>query len=134
MGLVISHDAFEGAYSAFNRLRQFILLGTGGSYPPHKDDSLDSERWYFGNGFTNDSNPALYEFMCHSDCDGEIIPEVARKLAAELEELLPELEKIAEGLEAAGHIQGQGGYLKVTQRLIKGCKRAFELNEPLEFY
>ena len=35
MGLDVSHDAFHGAYSAFNRLRQFVCAATGGSFPPH---------------------------------------------------------------------------------------------------
>lgn len=35
MGLDTSHDAFHGAYSAFNRLRQEVSRARGGSFPPH---------------------------------------------------------------------------------------------------
>lgn len=35
MGLDCSHGAFHGAYSAFNRFRQFICAVIGGSFPPH---------------------------------------------------------------------------------------------------
>ena len=35
MGLDTSHDAFHGAYSAFNSLRQEVAHVVGGSYGPH---------------------------------------------------------------------------------------------------
>jgi len=44
MGLDTTHDAFHGAYSAFNRFRQIVCRAIGGSFPPHflmnKDGSL----------------------------------------------------------------------------------------------
>jgi hypothetical protein len=46
MGLDCSHDAFHGAYSAFNSFRKFICKAIGGSFPPHEDKTLDGDSWY----------------------------------------------------------------------------------------
>ena len=71
MGLDISHDAWHGAYSAFNRFRQKVAQAMGGSYPPHYiydkigyrlyegadpdlpiiNKELDGNTWYWGDGF-----------------------------------------------------------------------------------
>jgi hypothetical protein len=133
MGLDISHDAFSGAYSAFNRLRQTIAAAMGGSFPPHANKELypDDNYWYSGEDYARNSHPGLYEFMSHSDCDGVILPGVAAQLADELEELLPKIESM--GLIDSGHIAGAGGYPAVVRRLITGCRLAAERNEPLEF-
>lgn len=134
MGLDISHGTFSGAYSAFNRFRGFIAAGTGGSYPPHEDKSLDPNMWFFGEGFTKKTHPGLWELLCHSDCDGKITPHRCKQLAAELDELMPKLVELAETKYAsAGHIARDGGYIEVTKNFIAGCKLAAELKEQLRF-
>ena len=75
-------------------------------------------------------NTGLHEFMSHSDCDGEISPVMCLKIANELEQLLPALEKMGDG---AGHIARAGGYGGATRKFIAGCRLAAENNEPLEF-
>ena len=78
MGLDVSHDAFSGAYSSFNRFRQAIAKAMGGSYPPHEKETdddgkpLDRDMWYWGSGFSRATHPGLYCLLSHSDCDGEI--------------------------------------------------------------
>jgi len=131
MGLDISHDAFCGAYSAFNRFRQAALKAFGGSWPPHDNESLEPGRWYWES--SKEENPGLYEFFCHSDCDGEIEPELCGKLADELELLLPKIEELEGMFPAGGHIERNGGYAQVTKDFIAGCREAHSLNEPLEF-
>ncbi len=99
MGLDCSHNAFSGAYSAFNRLRQFVCAATGGSFPPHwmygpngeilRDPDgatryhtqIPSDRFQCGEGYTRDKWPGLFEFLTHSDCDGEISGDTPRKQA-----------------------------------------------------
>lgn len=130
MGLDISHDAFTGAYPAFNRLRQAIAIAMEGRFPPHEDPSLDDTRWYCADEYAPETHPGLYEFMSHSDCDGEIDPEMCLKLAEELEKLLPELDKME---RSSGHIARDGGYGAVTRRLITGCRAAAAADESLVF-
>lgn len=152
MGLDTSHDAFHGAYSAFNRFRQIVCQAAGGSFPSHYkrnddgsyvrdeaglfviDNSLDGENWYIGDEYSEESHPGLWAFLCHSDCDGEIPPETCVKVAADLEALLPEIERLEtiHGL-GGGHIEGRGGFSEVTRKFIAGCRDAASENEPLVF-
>lgn len=150
MGLDCSHDAFHGAYSAFNRLRQVVAQSIKGSYGPHylyhfrgepakdkqswfiRDESLDENHWYWGPGYSKETNPGLYEFFCHSDCDGEISPEMCVTVADELEAILPKIEAIDDG--GAGHIAARGGYTEVVRKFIAGCREAASAGEPLDFH
>ncbi len=150
MGLDCSHDAFHGAYSAFNRLRQCVAEAMGGSYPSHWQylaggtlayDShgkvcykpgLDDERWYWGDGYSAETHPGLMEFLRHSDCDGEISPEMCVKVADDLEALLPKIEAL--GWSPPGHIAARGGFVEVTRKFIAGCRAAAAAGEPLCFY
>lgn len=149
MGLDCSHDAFHGAYSAFNRLRQFVCHAIGGSFPPHwkydehgvlierfapslASDMRDmQEGMYYAGEYTNEEWPGLHEFLGHSDCGGEISPESCVIVANDLERLLPEMQKLK--WRASGHIEGAGGYIAVINRFIAGCRKAAENNEPLRF-
>lgn len=133
MGLDCSHDAFHGAYSSFNRFRQFVAKAIGGSYPPHEDKSLDEDFWYFDDSYNRESHPGLYEFFTHSDCDGEISPEMCTVVANELESIMPQIEKLADTHQSSGHILRDGGYVEVTKRFIAGCRSAAEENVSLEF-
>lgn len=137
MGLDCSHDAWNGSYSAFNRLRKFVCASTGGSFPPHGPGSDLADDW-MRVGPTDDDNeyseetwPGLWEFLTHSDCDGEISPEMCVKVADDLERLLPKMEAI--GGDGGGHISVRGGFVAVVRRFIDGCRRAAEANEPLTF-
>lgn len=142
MGLGVSHGAFRGAYSAFNRLRQEVARAVGGSYPPHWEygpqgeivGSLPALRddWiYWADDYTPEDHPGILEFLTHSDCDGEIPPEMCVKVADELEELLPRVAQL--NSVAAGHLANAGGYVEVLKKFIAGCREAAAANEPLEF-
>jgi hypothetical protein len=136
MGLDTTHDAFHGAYTAFNRFRQAICKAMGGSFPPHETEFFtDGERirpdlWHWGPGYNAQSHPGLNELLLHSDCDGLLSPKVCRLLADELESLLPQISALGDG---GGHIADQGGYGGVCRKFINGCRLAAENNEPLEF-
>jgi hypothetical protein len=152
MGLDCSHDAFHGAYSAFNRLRQFVCAATGpdGSYPPHyqytadgglqdgpnglllRRTDLDDNMFYIGDEYGQESHPGLWEFLTHSDCDGEIAPEMCVKVADDLERLLPKMEAMT--WASHGHIAARGGFLEVVRKFIAGCRAAAAANEPLAFH
>lgn len=149
MGLDCSHDAFHGAYSAFNRMRQFVCAATGGSFPPHwmhgpngdllKDDAgnirkhdLDDNYFQCGEDYARVEWPGLYEFLEHSDCDGEIDPAMCVKVADDLERLLPKMEALR--WESFGHIAARGGFIEVVRKFIAGCRAAAAENEPLDFH
>ena len=133
MGLDCSHDAFHGAYSAFNRFRQAICAAMDGSHPPHDEnhEDLSAERWYWGPGYDPDTHPGLYVLLCHSDCDGSISPAHCILIADELEALLPAIAK-TDGY-GGGHIEAAGGIIAVTQKFIDGCRWAVREWEDLEF-
>ena len=149
MGLDCSHDAFYGAYSAFNRLRQFVCAATGGSFPPHwihyangefmRDSAGDTLKrtdvadrmWIFGEGFERDEYPGLFEFLAHSDCDGEISSEMCVKVADDLERLMPRMNELR--WNSYGHIAHQGGFVPVIRKFIAGCRAAAVAGEPLRF-
>jgi len=131
MGLNCSHGAFDGAYSAFNRFRQIVMKAAGGSWPPHEDKSLSNSKFYWGEGYCEESHPGLAIFFSQSDCDGEISPGDCLLVVNDLEQLLDKIKDL--DTESWGHIEKQGGFYAVTKRFIDGCKRAHGLNEPLLF-
>ena len=149
MGLRCSHDAFHAAYSAFNRLRQFVCAATGGSFPPHwvqgptgellKDEhgntryhtQLRGDHFQCGDDYPRSEWPGLYEFLAHSDCDGEIDPAMCTKVADDLERLMPQLEALR--WNSYGHIALRGGFVEVVRKFIAGCRAAAAANEPLRF-
>ena len=134
MGLDTTHDAFHGAYSAFNQFRRFIAKGMGGSYPPHEDKKLDNNFWYWDDEYNENTHKGLFILLNHSDCDGEISSEDCLNVANDLESLLPKLEKLAETEPVGnGHLARDGGYIQVTKNFINGCRLEYSRNEPLEF-
>ena len=140
MGLSTTHDAFRGAYSAFNRFRKKVADAIGGSFAPHDNPELDPKYWYWWAGegeknpfgYSKETHPGLYEFFMHEDCEGEISPEKCILVADELEALLPNIARIDDG--GGGHIEYAGGYVAVTKRFIAGCRRAAAAGEPLIFH
>jgi hypothetical protein len=127
MGLNVSHNAFNGAYSAFNRFREAVCKATGGHWC---DEISGYDYWKFGEGYTSKSHPGLYEFLKHSDCDGEISSELAAKCADEMEALLPALEAQGDG---GGHLSRNGGYAGTARKWIEGCRQAAADSEELSF-
>lgn len=133
MGLSVSHDAFDGASSAFNGLRQIVARAIGGSSPPHvdKEKCTDEDMWYFDGPYSQETHPGLWIFLNHSDWDGEISWLDATAVAKDLEQLLPEIAKQEDGTH--NHIQRVGGYVAATEKFIAGCRAAFSLKESLMF-
>jgi len=139
MGLDCSHGAFNGAYSSFNRFRKFIVAATGGSWPPHAPGFALSDNMYRVGATEDDADyaredwPGLYELLDHSDCDGEIAPEMCTKVADDLERLMPAFEDLEHRTEpAGGHLQ-HTGYVGAIRKFIAGCRLAAASDEPLEF-
>lgn len=157
MGLDCSHNAWQGAYSAFMNWRKMLAKVAGlpplelmdGFYAPLNSGVLPT--LYHGTttkdpAFGPDSRPhmadlddrlpirwdclkpnPLYELLFHSDCDGEIAADRCGPIADALEALIPLLPD--EG--AGGHI---GHWRKKTQQFVDGLRAAASAGEALEFH
>ena len=147
MGLAISHDAWHGAYSAFNRWRRKMAHVAG--FPPlDLMEGFWNGDWIFeqekkrteGKSYNmvplwESELPIKWEalrpdpltaLLNHSDCDGTISPDDVAKIADRLEQLLPFLPKEPDG----GHV---GDWRATTQEFIDGCRLAASAGESLEF-
>lgn len=125
MGLNVSHGAFNGAYSAFNRMRIAVCKATGGG-----EIETNGEKFFsVGPGFEFESHPGLLEFLGHSDCEGDIDPSACKLVARDLRkvaELMPDAEDV-------GHIAAVGGMRAAVIKFAEGCERAADAGEPLVF-
>lgn len=152
MGLDISHDTWTGSYSAFMRWRQKIaevagmpplVLMEGFYIPGSYSDPFSELRHYFKIGGSGENyfkswsdqlpikwdalKPSpLHILLYHSDCDGDIKYGDAKKIADELEKLLP----LLEGQDGGGHI---GDYVEKTKAFIAGCRLAYSKKQKLLF-
>lgn len=151
MGLDCSHDAWSGAYSAFNRWRDQVARAAGYAiWPVIYDDCKLSNGSGFGRdtimidwGHVTEENlmgvwaetptDPLIVLIAHSDCDGDIHPAQAVPLADRLEGLLPELDAIEAEVASMGHMAARGGLRGCTEKFITGLREAAAANEPLEF-
>ena len=148
MGLDCTHDAWSGAYSAFDRWRRKVAELKG--LPPLElmegfyvaDNSFDPLRWLAG--YTNDEltlstlkelqrrlpikwdvlkpDPIHY-LLWHSDCDGIIEWWFCKDIADSLEEVIP--------LMPSGHIQD---WKQTTQNFVDGLLVAYYNYEHLGFH
>lgn len=121
MGLDTTHDAWHGAYSAFERwLGQ--IANAGRVDLPERPLTAAHIR---GDWDYTPADPLVY-LLAHSDCDGHIHPEHAAQIADRLEEILPNLPDGSGG----GHI---GDWREKTRTFIAGCRAAAVAGERLEF-
>lgn len=129
MGLTVSHNAFDGAYSAFKRLRIAVIKAANGSYPPHRDkvNFPDNNCWYVDDEYTRENYPGLWAFLEHSDCDGEIPWQMCGNVATDLRVLLNKVTTNGEGHLAK--LGTRGTLLK----FIEGCELASQRHENLLF-
>lgn len=148
MGLDCSHNAWNGAYSAFMRWRA-RLAEVAGLPPIELMEGFFNERetLYFGQDLNNEiwggklamlqkglpirwdclKPSTLHELLYHSDCDGEIATDRCGPIADELEKLIPLLPDQDDG----GHI---GNWREKTKQFVTGLRAAAAAGEPLEFY
>ena len=134
MGLDCSHGAFHGAYSSFNRLRQEIARECGGSFPPHEDPKLDPNCWYWhASEVPAEHREGMQEFLNHSDCDGEVSPEMCVKVAGALEWVAARLRVSGDGHLKRHGLGEVGGTRSAAEKFAAGCRAAAEKGESLAF-
>lgn len=131
MGLDTTHEAWHGPYSRFNRWRNELARVAGYTIVPagggldHPDIAWDEITLANIQGdWTKGVEPAdaLVYLIAHSDCDGEIRPEQAAKLAPRLEELLLLLP------------EGDEDWRPHTRRFIDGLLSAVAEGVAVEFW
>ena len=147
MGAWVSHGAWSGSYSSFNRWRTQVASAAGYWVLPipkfSEGESGDSRlTWHYPFIIIDwghiepkqlqgewDETPAdpLMVLIAHSDCSGVLYPEQAVPLADRLEELLSVVEN--EGEEIRGVMNAKS----LTEKFIRGLRLAVEKNEFLEF-
>lgn len=135
MGLDCSHDAWHGAYSAFDRWRQ-KLAEVAGLPPLDLMDGFYGSRCRLKYPDIDSKLPIswdclkpspLHELLSHSDCDGEIAPDRCGPIADALEALIP----LLPDEEDTGHI---GIWKEKTAQFVKGLRAAAAAGEPLDFH
>lgn len=128
MGITISFGGFHGGYHSFNMFRQAVARAIGGSYPPHDDPELDPKRWYWKTSGDGERYPGLTVFFTSDDSGCSILPRDCRKIAAEMEPLIPILDTYGLG---PSHIARQGGYGQCARNYIAACREAVRLRRRL---
>lgn len=131
MGLDVSHNCWEGAYSAFMRWREELARLAGmpplqmmeGFTPRFAAPETPIISWE-----ALRPDPALHALLNHSDCDGELPAEICAPLADRLEELLA---AAPADLNLGGHI---GNFHDKTRQFITGLRDAAAAGEAVEFY
>ena len=125
MGLDVSHDCWQGAYSSFHQFRDRIAKVAGIALDEMRGFSLSR------GGISWDSlqPDALHTLLNHSDCDGYIEAADCAPLADRLEEILPLLaeETDKDDREAAWYVQK-------ARQFIDGLRLAAAAGERVEFY
>ena len=138
MGLNVSHDAWDGAYSAFSRWRNKIAEVAGYTIADevkfkdgHVERDLILMDWgrvtleHLEGKWEKTPEDPLVVLFAHYDTDGYIFPQQGMPLADALEKLLPKLDE-----PDFGHIKN---YKTATERFIKGLRLAAKRNEKLTF-
>ena len=104
MGLYCSHGAWHGAYSRFNRFRQYLARTVGGSFPPHEPDFVEDDGsppnpndWYWDDEVVPEHETGFRLLLDHSDCDGELSPGECVLVAAWLRWAIPHLPEEVNG-------------------------------------
>lgn len=130
MGLYVSHNAYQGSYTGFSRMRLEIIKAAG--YPIREYETefgykwkyadLDWESFSRGNLYgkwVDVPDDPLLILIAHHDHDGRIYREHCGILAARLEEVIPLIE--------------DEYWRKTAYTFLEGLKAAHFLNEPLTF-
>lgn len=122
MGLDVSHDAWNGAYSRFNRFRATIAASCGGVWFPGGPFSNDKWSYFSAEKVPTEHHAGMAVFMEHSDCDGEISPADCVRVAAWLRWVAPSLPREPEDMASW------------AERFAAGCEAAAAAGEALGFH
>ena len=145
MGLDVSHDCWNGAYSAFMRFRSNLAAAIG-------IDIMNMEN--FGGKqipWPSKTDEPLVILLNHSDCDGTIAVEDLIPLADRLDQVAKLIEagpppddmtgmsmEMKDGALSVqrhgGHLTRNGGTVGAARTFAKGCRLAASRNEIVDFH
>lgn len=128
MGLNVSHNCFNGAYSSYNEWRRVIAKHAGIENLGEMEGFMKGKfpNWQKGTRPWTDLKPdILHTLINHSDCDGEIFHIDCKPLALRLTEILPLIERNDEHPYACDY--------RTTQNFINGLMSAHEKNHNVIF-
>ncbi len=122
MGLDVSHDCWQGSYSAFNTWRWWLAKRAGFNL---------NEMQGFGGFLEWNRADNLTILLDHSDCEGSIDVKDCAPLAERLQELLPnDSERITNALLGE---ENEDWKIEALRQFIKGLRLADECGEDVEF-
>lgn len=150
MGVTLSHDAYDGSYSGFDGLREFLFALAGYGDLSAVDDYLPTEEDDGSPVEVPDNAPRLkdvmpkseplYPLFTQDDTEGRIrnaaLPPLARRLRRLVVEHPDETAEIYGGIaspEGIAIFQPEAGrpWKDLVLRLAEGCERAHDASEDL---
>ena len=118
MGLNTSHGAWDGPYSSFNNFRRWLANQIGINLSDYAGYMHGGEK-----DLTTIDHPLMPLFN-HSDCDGILTPDECRQIARGLKQVI----------DAAPKNNENHCHLEAAERFRKGCIKAANAKENLEFH
>lgn len=139
MGLDCTHDAWHGAYSAFDRFRKMLWDASGGELGYYeRSEGINehgpacwAQEWpesCFEGEWAEYPEDPLLVLMIHSDCGGAIKHDITLRLAERLEELAPLLPAYG-----AGHLSPPNHPRERAFQFARGLREAHAEGEDLRF-
>ena len=133
MGLGITHDSWQGAYSSFGVFREALAREAG------IGDPFKIGRFRFTNGnlwgdWEETPEDPLWVLLVHYDCEGIIRARDAGPLADRLEKIMENMKSDHPDPENSGIHWVEARLRATTQQFINGLRAASAAEEDLEFY
>lgn len=128
MGLDISHDCWNGAYSGFNTFREALhdAIGITWAHLPYRDMTPKQIDGYWDGvlpTFPDGHHDPLLYLLIHQDCEGVLELEYLEPLRNRLIELVPAIEAT-----------GDDYVINHLHQFIKGLGKAIKRGEDVEFH
>ena len=114
MGLDTSHDCWHGAYSSFHEWRKLLAQAIGIADLDEMEGFGGTKSW---SPYTKDP---LFVLLSHSDCDGFIAWQDCKPLADRLAHVAVYVTDL--------------DWIRRTKAFIAGLRKAFKLQENVEFH
>lgn len=128
MGLNTTHEAWDGPYSQFNEFRRLLCLAAGLKVGSEFWEGKHYEPGSEANLLCYRGDP-LVLLLGHSDCDGELKWQGCNAIEIRLVELRePFMEAVRKS-----EPEHEAFWARKLDRLIAGCRRAFNQKQDIRF-
>jgi len=116
MGLDVTFDCWNGAYSSFNRFRRTLAKQIG--------VDLNTYEGFGGSNKFSSLNHGITPLLDHSDCDGELTVAEARKIAKALDSILENYDET---------ISCDDNFKEKILQFRDGCLEAIKAKKKIKF-